>query len=134
MNGGVAPVAEGITSASRRPVTVPASDELDNDNVSTFINKINEFKQTLWNEFINNKNSQSTDVIDEYIQLLNTMYNCLVKNVNCKQLPYESFSSNNSLLSTLMNTINRIESEYWLKRTLIQFPFTFNMNKILNNN
>ena len=61
------------------------------------------------------------------------MYNCLIKNANCKSLPYESFNSNNSLLSALMNTINRIESEYWLKRTLIQFPFTFNMNKILDN-
>jgi hypothetical protein len=130
MNGGVARVAEGITSTSRHPVI----DELDNDSVSIFISKINEFKQAFWNEFIANKNSQSADVIDEYIQLLNTMYNCLIKNTNCRPLPYQSFNTNNSLLSTLMNTINRIESEYWLKRTLIQFPFTFNMNKILDNN
>ena len=61
------------------------------------------------------------------------MYDCIINNKECNEIPYKSFNSSNISLSRLMNNIDRIQSEYWLKRTLINFPFTLNMNKILGN-
>ncbi len=132
--GGVGRDEPRITSASRY-TQQDLPDEIEEDpKLTAFLKEIQNFKQYFWNEFIASKKSQSPEIVDEYIQLLNYMYICLVKNTQCKQLPYKSFNSSNISLSSLMNTVDRVQSTYWLKRSLIQFPFTYNMNKFLDNN
>lgn len=134
MDGGsVSSRTPGITSASR--YTESTYDEhIDDSNLQEFLKEIYSFKQYLWNEFIQSKQSQSPDITDEYIVLLKKMYDCIINNKDCNHIPYKTFNSSNISLSRLMNNIDRIQSEYWLKRTLINFPFTLNMNKILGNN
>lgn len=128
MNGGtVGPKEPKITHASRY-IQDSQTEHIEDDNLEKFLKEIYSFKQYFWTEFINNRQSQNPTVIEEYIKILRQMYDCLINGRECNTTEFQSFNASNISLSSLMRTIDTIQSEYWLKRTLIQFPFTLNAN------
>ncbi len=128
MNGGtVGPKEPKITHTSRY-IENSQTEHIEDDNLEKFLKEIYSFKQYFWTEFINSRQSQNPAVIEEYIKILRQMYDCLVNGKECNNTEFQSFNASNVSLSSLMRTIDSMQTTYWLKRTLIQFPFTLNTN------